>query len=191
MLRDTNEDLRDQKNVGQWISRFLVLLLVAGEDRNMLCALHARIVNRADDASLKRILQESFQKRLKDVNVILQRPEMETSTDKAVLSNNREAAGSSVAPQVIFEQPAERIESMEGLEPTRHEDIADFLADDRLPRLCRCLSSLADEMRNRAYLGLQGVMTQIQVDACAKIDWSSANALRSCLATWKMARCSS
>lgn len=158
-----NEDLDDQKNIAEWISRLLVLFMHAGEDRDVMQQIHSQIVGSAKDTALRKILTKAYQTMLKERVVELQ-PELigEAANISDTLSDNG-ASTARVAPMVTFEPLPNRLESMEGLERLNREDIEEVVANGRLGQLCRTLSSGVEETRRQGFMTLQGVIKQIEV----------------------------
>ena len=158
-----NEDLDDQKNIAGWISRLLVLLIHAGEDRDVMQQIHSQIVGSAKDIALRKSLTKAYQMRLKESDVDLQ-PELigEVVNISDTLSDNG-ASTARVVPMVTFEPLPNRLESMEGLERLNREDIEEVVANGRLGELCRTLSSGVEETRRQGFMTLQGVIKQIEV----------------------------
>jgi nucleolar pre-ribosomal-associated protein 1 len=157
------EDLDNQKNIAEWIVRLLALLTHAGEKGGVIQEVHSQIVNAIKDAALKRGVKRAYQKRINETVARLQRNDIGGALDKVKLSPAIGDFNAPVVPGTDFEPRAKRMESMEGLERLNDEDIETAVASGRLGRLCRSLSSFAEETRRQGFITLQGMMARIKV----------------------------
>ncbi len=157
------EDSDDQKNIAEWTSRLLVLLMHAGEDREVMQQIHSQILDSANDTALRKSLIRVYQKMLKEKIFELQPVSVEEVVSIPDMVPNNGAFTARIAPLVTFEPPLDRLESMKGLERLNRADIEEAVANGRLARLCRALSSEVEETRRQGFMTLQEVIKQIEV----------------------------
>lgn len=188
VLRD--QDLGGQENVGEWIMRLLVLLKYAGENPDVLTQLSNQIVNATNDAALKQKFRKAYERR-PERTVYLQKPE-EAGREASVppSTTTDEVPAIKTVLQTAFEQRPRKVETIEGLERLYEEDLEELIADRRLARLCRSLSSPAEETRRQALVTLQRLTKQIEVHTSIVKRLQATNRVCSCLITLKRALCS-
>lgn len=157
------EDRDDQKEIAEWIARFLVHLIRAGEEAEMIDALHCQIVSSTSDAALKKDLKKAYQRRTEESLPQVRSRGLKRVTRESHMTSVHGAASPHVAPKRALEPQYRAMESMEGLERLNHEDLEAVVGNGRLGRLCKSLSSLVEETRRQGFVTLQGVMKQIEV----------------------------
>jgi nucleolar pre-ribosomal-associated protein 1 len=156
-------DVDRQKSIAEWIVRLLALLTHTGEDEGPIQEVHSQIVNATKDVALKRFVKKAYRKGLREAVAGPQPKVVGSGLVKAKLSPVIEAFNAPIAPGMAFGPRAKVMESMEGLERLVNEDVEAAVANGRLGRLCRSLSSLVEETRRQGFITLQGMMTQIEV----------------------------
>ena len=167
------EDVDHQKSIAEWIVRLLALLTHAGEDEGVMQEVHSQIVKATKDAALKRFVKKAYQKRVKRLHetVTRQQPkDVGSGLDKAKFSPLVEGFDAAIVPGMTFGPRAKVMEFMEGLERLVDEDVEAAVANGRLGRLCRSLSSFVEETRRQGFITLQGMMTRIEVRVIQRED---------------------
>ena len=158
-----NEEVKEQENIAEWISRLLILLTRAGEAEDVIQEVRDRMVNATSEAATKSILRKSDRKELRNGTTQEQCQEISLPAGESNSPTVAEASHTPSAVEAIFEPRSKRIEFTEGIERLHQEDIGEVVVSGRLGRLCRSLSSLEDETRRQALTTLQGILKQIEV----------------------------
>lgn len=158
-----SEDLDEQENIAEWITRLLALLARSGKDTGMTHELHSQIQNATIEASLKKTLKKSYTRRLGEKVAQMRPKELKRVAHDSEVPSFRKALNTSAALDAAFERSPKAMESMEGLERLDREDLEVVVAKGRLGRLCRSLSSSVEETRKQGFVTLQAVTKQIEV----------------------------
>lgn len=157
-----NEDLDGQMEIALWISRLFAHLASTAGDKDLIQELHSQIVDATADAALKREISKAYQE-------IAERKDAKsypTALGPADNGSNplpvSDAPDTLIAREAIIEPKMQDMEWTEGLERLVHENLEEVVADGRLSRVCRSLSSPAEETRRQGFVTLQGTMKQIE-----------------------------
>ena len=186
-----NKGAKECENIAEWISRLLMLLIRAGEDKDTIGTLRSQMMAATKESQFSNILRKTDWKILRNMNIQERVPSGRGAAAQPHSPQLAQGRDTSVAKmEAVFGRQLKRIETIAGLERLHQEELGEVLANGRLGRLCRCLSSLEDETRRHAFLTLQGMLRQIEV--CGFMPWLSdllVNLLRRCLATRKRGPC--
>ena len=185
-----NENIDDRKVIAGWIARLFALLIHAGQHRDVIDRLHNQIVNASRDAELERNLNKAYQTRLEEAVTQTQPKDIGRVANEFDILPLDGALNAPVVSTATFEPQAKGMESMEGLDRLNYEDFEAVVADGRLGRLCRSLSSFMEETRRLGFVTLQGVMKRTEVRRAKKGECDQLT-ICSCRATQKKAHCTS